>query len=112
MGVMAYSVARRIREIGIRIALGATQFSVAWLILREVMLLALAGLLVGIPLAFALGRATESLLFEVKASGPWRSSRRTCSWAAWRCWVAISRRAGLRSWIRGRASMRIAPSDP
>jgi predicted permease len=69
-GVMAYSVTRRIREIGIRMALGATQVSVAWLILREVMLLALAGLLVGIPLAFALGRATESLLFEVKASDP------------------------------------------
>jgi putative ABC transport system permease protein len=69
-GVMAYSVTRRIREIGIRMALGATQVSVAWLIMREVMLLALAGLLVGVPLAFALGRATESLLFEVKAGDP------------------------------------------
>jgi predicted permease len=69
-GVMAYSVSRRIREIGIRIALGATQVSVAWLILREVMLLAMAGLLVGGPLAFALGRAVESFLFEVKASDP------------------------------------------
>jgi putative ABC transport system permease protein len=69
-GVMAYSVTRRIREIGIRMALGATQVSVAWLILREVMLLALAGLLAGVPLAFALGRAVESLLFDVKAGDP------------------------------------------
>jgi predicted permease len=69
-GVMAYSVTRRIREIGIRMALGATQVSVAWLILREVILLALAGMLAGVPLAFALGRAAESLLFEVKASDP------------------------------------------
>jgi ABC-type antimicrobial peptide transport system permease subunit len=38
--------------------------------LREVMLLSLAGLLVGVPLAFALGRATESMLFEVTASDP------------------------------------------
>jgi predicted permease len=69
-GVMVYSVTRRIREIGIRMALGATQVSVAWLILREVMLLALAGLIAGVPLAFALGRAAESVLFEVKASDP------------------------------------------
>jgi len=69
-GVMAYTVTRRIREIGIRIALGATQGRMAWLILREVALLALAGLLAGVPLAFALGRAAESLLFGVKAGDP------------------------------------------
>jgi len=69
-GVMAYTVTRRIREIGIRIALGATQGSVAWLVLREVALLAGAGLLAGVPLAFALGRAAESLLFGVKAGDP------------------------------------------
>jgi len=69
-GVMAYTVTRRIREIGIRIALGATQGRVAWLILREVGLLSLMGLIIGAPLAFALGRSAESLLFGVKASDP------------------------------------------
>jgi predicted permease len=69
-GVMAYTVTRRIREIGIRMALGAGQGRVAWLILREVGLLALAGLLVGAPLAFVLGRTAESLLFGVKATDP------------------------------------------
>jgi putative ABC transport system permease protein len=69
-GVMAYTVTRRIREIGIRIALGATQGRVAWLVLREVVLLAGAGLLAGVPLAFAMGRAAESLLFGVKAGDP------------------------------------------
>jgi predicted permease len=69
-GVMAYTVTRRIREIGIRVALGATQGRVTWLILREVALLALAGLLAGAPLAFALGRAAESLLFDVRAGDP------------------------------------------
>ncbi len=69
-GVMSYTVTRRIREIGIRVALGATQGSVVWLILREVALLTAAGLAVGAPLAFALGRVTESLLFGVKATDP------------------------------------------
>jgi putative ABC transport system permease protein len=69
-GVMAYTVTRRIREIGIRIALGATQGRVAWLVLREVALLAGAGLLAGAPLAFALGRAAEALLFGVNAGDP------------------------------------------
>jgi putative ABC transport system permease protein len=69
-GVMAYTVTRRIREIGIRISLGATQGRVAWLIMREVALLALIGLLAGVPLAFTLGRAAESMLFNVKAGDP------------------------------------------
>ncbi|MGE0128309.1 MAG: ABC transporter permease [Blastocatellales bacterium] len=69
-GVMAYTVTRRIREIGIRVALGATPGRVTWLILREVTLLAVAGLIVGAPLAFALGRTAESLLFGVKAGDP------------------------------------------
>jgi ABC-type antimicrobial peptide transport system permease subunit len=69
-GVMAYTVTRRIREIGIRISLGATQGRIAWLILREVALLAMAGLLAGVPLAFALGKAAESMLFSVKAGDP------------------------------------------
>ena len=51
-------------------ALGASQGNVAWLILREVGLLALVGLIVGAPLAFALGRAAESILFGVKSTDP------------------------------------------
>ncbi|HKQ04609.1 MAG TPA: ABC transporter permease [Blastocatellia bacterium] len=69
-GVMAYTVTRRTREIGIRMALGATRGNVSWLILREVVILAAIGLIAGLPAAYALGRLTESLLFSVKASDP------------------------------------------
>jgi predicted permease len=69
-GVMAYTVTRRTREIGIRMALGATRGNVSWLILREVLGLALIGLIAGLPVAYGLGRVTESLLFSVKASDP------------------------------------------
>lgn len=69
-GVMAYTVTRRTREIGIRMALGATRGTVSWLILREVVILALIGLVVGLPAAYGLGRLAESQLFGVKASDP------------------------------------------
>ncbi len=69
-GVMAYVVARRTREIGIRMALGATQKNVSWLVLREVVRMSAAGLAVGLVAAYAVGRLIESQLFGVKASSP------------------------------------------
>jgi predicted permease len=69
-GVMAYVVARRTREIGIRMALGATRQSVAWMVLREILGMLAAGLVVGLIAAYGIGRVIESLLFGVKASDP------------------------------------------
>ncbi|HKS80793.1 MAG TPA: ABC transporter permease [Candidatus Acidoferrales bacterium] len=69
-GVMAYMVARRTREIGIRMALGASQGNAQWLILREVVLMSAAGLAIGLPAAYGLGRLVESQLFGVKAGEP------------------------------------------
>ena len=64
-GLVAYTVARRTPEIGIRVALGADARSVLWLIMREVLVLASAGIALGIPLALALGRVIKSQLFGV-----------------------------------------------
>ena len=69
-GVMAYMVARRTSEIGIRMALGATQGNAQWLILREVVRMSLIGLVIGLPVAYAVGRLVESQLFGVKAGEP------------------------------------------
>jgi ABC-type antimicrobial peptide transport system permease subunit len=69
-GVMAYVVARRTREIGIRMALGATRESIAGLILREVARMAAIGLAIGLAAAFATDRFVASLLYGVQATDP------------------------------------------
>jgi predicted permease len=63
-GVLAISVSRRIQEIGIRLALGAHPGDVVRMVVRQGMLLAAAGLAIGLPCAFAATRLLRSLLFE------------------------------------------------
>jgi predicted permease len=69
-GVMAYTVAQKTREIGIRMALGASQGSVLWIVMRQVLLLVLMGIVVGVPAALALTRVAQSQLYGVTAHDP------------------------------------------
>ena len=69
-GTMSYMVARRTGEIGIRIALGVPRGRVVWMILRQVAILAAAGLAIGLPIAYAASRLVGSLLFAVKPGDP------------------------------------------
>jgi putative ABC transport system permease protein len=69
-GLMAYSVAQRTQEMGIRMALGADRRTIRWLVVRHGASLALAGIMVGIPTAFGLSRLIAGLLFGVKAWDP------------------------------------------
>jgi predicted permease len=69
-GVMSHAVAQRRREIGIRMALGAERGSVLWQVLRQVLALAIAGVLLGLPVAVGAGRFIESLLFGLPPVDP------------------------------------------
>jgi ABC-type antimicrobial peptide transport system permease subunit len=69
-GVLAYSVAQRTREIGVRMALGASMGNVRGLVLKQVALMTLIGGIVGIGGAIALGRAAQALLFEISGYDP------------------------------------------
>jgi predicted permease len=62
-GLMSYTVTRRTREIGIRVALGAQRVTVLWIVLRETLVLALFGIIIGIPSAFLATRLIASMLF-------------------------------------------------
>ncbi len=67
-GVMAFVVARRTKEIGVRMALGAQPGMVLWLVMREVLVLLAEGLGIGVPAAYALSRYVSSQLFNVPAA--------------------------------------------
>jgi predicted permease len=69
-GVMAYMVARRAREIGIRMALGAQTGNVVWLVMREVLGLVVAGVVVGLPAAYGLTRLIQAQLYGVEPNDP------------------------------------------
>ena len=69
-GVMAYMVARRSRELGLRSALGATPRELLALVLRRGLVLTAAGGAIGVLAALAVGRALSGLLFDISSRDP------------------------------------------
>jgi ABC-type antimicrobial peptide transport system permease subunit len=69
-GVMAYTVNRRTREIGIRMALGAVSGNVVWLVMREVVALVATGVAIGLPLAWGLSRLVQTQLYGITPNDP------------------------------------------
>ena len=86
---MAFVVARRRKELGIRLALGAQPGFVIWLVMREVLLLLAIGLAVGIPAAMRLGRYVSSQLYGIEPHDPRIAVPRRC------CSTLVSAAAGL-----------------
>jgi ABC-type antimicrobial peptide transport system permease subunit len=68
---MAFVVARRKKELGIRLALGAQRGIIVWSVMREVLLLLAIGLGLGLPAAIGLGRLVSSQLYGIQAHDPW-----------------------------------------
>jgi ABC-type antimicrobial peptide transport system permease subunit len=100
-GVKAFIVARRTREIGIRVALGATGGDVMRLVVREGLVLSAVGLAAGLALSVVAGSAIRSLLF-----GDTRFDAPVVLGAA----VVLTTAAILASWIPARRASRIAPT--
>jgi predicted permease len=69
-GVMSFAVTQRTREVGIRMALGASGGRAIWLVLRDAIVMIGAGVAIALPCAGALGRLVESQLFDVKPTDP------------------------------------------
>jgi ABC-type antimicrobial peptide transport system permease subunit len=69
-GVISYTIARRTNEIGIRMALGAARPAILGMVLRETLLLVLAGVAIGVPATLALGRLVASTLFGLSPRDP------------------------------------------
>ena len=99
-GVMAYMVARRTREIGIRMALGALTGNVVWLVMREVLVLTAIGVALGLPIALALSRFVRSQLYGIAGNDPLTIAAATIGLAA----IAL-----LAGYIPARRATRIDP---
>jgi ABC-type antimicrobial peptide transport system permease subunit len=81
-GVLAYTVAQRTREIGLRMALGAGADKVREMVLKQVMRMLVFGGVIGVLVALALGRMAQSLLFGMEGNDPWVVSAVTVLLAA------------------------------
>jgi predicted permease len=69
-GVMSYNVAQRTHEIGIRLALGAAQPQVLWLVLREALALVVIGIVIGLAVALGVTRTAQTLLYGLNSYDP------------------------------------------
>jgi putative ABC transport system permease protein len=101
-GMLAYSVSSRVREIGLRVSVGATQGDVVRMIVREGLAVAIPGVATGIPLALAAAWVVRSQLYGVTATDPW-----TIAGAA----VTFIATAAVASWLPARRASRIQPID-
>ena len=99
-GVKAYSVARRTREIGIRMALGAHRETVQWMILREGTVMLASGVLFGLLLAAGVGKLISGMLYEVGALDPLAFTIAP---------LVLAVAALLATWLPARRATRISP---
>lgn len=95
-GIVSFTVVRRTRELGVRLAIGAPRISVIWLVARQTLGLVGVGLAFGIPLMFSIHGYIESELFGVQGSDP--------AWIGLAIAVLVMTALGAASWPAWRAS--------
>jgi len=101
-GIMAYNVARRTGEMGIRKALGAQPSDVAWPILREALILTAIGIAIGLPAALALARGIRGIFYGIEPHDPLTMIGVVV------IMVAV---AALASWIPSRRAAKVDPME-
>jgi ABC-type antimicrobial peptide transport system permease subunit len=101
-GVISYAAAERTREMGIRVALGATRRDVAGLVFRQGLGIAVLGGALGLAGALAATRVLRSLLYDVAPSDPW-----TFAGVAALLFATVA----LASWTPARRASRVPPAD-
>jgi putative ABC transport system permease protein len=101
-GVLAYGVSLRQREIGVRIVLGARPSAVSWMVSRQALGLALAGIAIGTGFALAATRLLRSLLYDVSPTDPLTLGA-TC--------LGLLAMAGMASWVPARRAAAVDPSE-
>ena len=99
-GVMAYTVAQRTHEIGVRVALGARARDVVRLVLRQASGVVGLGLLLGIAAALGMGVALKAVLFETSAADPWMILGTA---------LALAGVAGVATWVPAVRAARVEP---
>ena len=101
-GVLAYGVSLRQREIGVRIVLGARPSEVSWMVSRQALGLALAGIAIGTGFALAATRLLSGLLYDVSPTDP-LTLIATC--------LGLLAMAGMASWVPARRAAAVDPSE-
>ncbi len=99
-GVMAFAVGRRTKELGLRMALGAKPGWVIWMVMREVLILLVIGLAIGVPSAIGLGRLVAAQLYGIKASDPFIAATSV---------ALLATVAAVAGWLPARRASRIDP---
>ena len=101
-GIMAYNVARRTGEVGIRMALGACPWDVAWPVLRQALMLTAAGVAIGLPVGLALSRVIRAIFYGIEPHDPLTTIGAV---------VIMVTVAALAAWIPAHRAARIDPME-
>jgi ABC-type antimicrobial peptide transport system permease subunit len=99
-GLLAYAVARRTNEIGVRMAVGAAAGHVIRMVLRDSLWMVGTGILIGLPCVYAIGMLLKTALFRLEPLDPWIVAL---------SFIALLAIALLAAWIPARRAARIDP---